>query len=125
MHTPSTAGRLLGDLEREVMTCVWKHGANTVRAVCDALSKKNAAYTTIMTIMNRLAEKGLLVRNEEKQPHVYTSRYTEAEFYRTVAGTMLDRIQKDFGSVAVACFVEEAEKLSKKKLRKALQKMKE
>ncbi|MBI4276276.1 BlaI/MecI/CopY family transcriptional regulator [Candidatus Uhrbacteria bacterium] len=123
MHAPSTVGRLLGDLEREVMTCVWKHGAETVRAVCDALPNKNAAYTTIMTIMNRLVEKGLLIRNEEKQSHVYTPRYSEAEFYRTVAGTMLDRIHKDFGAVAVACFVEEAEKLSKKKLRKVLRKM--
>ena len=121
MHTPSTAGRLLGELEREVMKSVWAHaGPATIRGVANTLPRKDIAYTTIMTIMNRLAEKGLLIRNEAQQPHLYAPRYSEAEFYRSIAGTMLGRIQKEFGAVAVACFVEEAEKVSKKKLKKVL-----
>ncbi len=118
-YASSTIGRLLGDLEREVMTITWAHeNPITIRAVCDALAKKRVAYTTVMTIMNRLAEKGLLVRDERVQPHRYTPKHSEQEFFRSIAGTMLGRIEKEFGSLAIACFAEEAEKVSRKGLKK-------
>ncbi|MBI4261954.1 BlaI/MecI/CopY family transcriptional regulator [Candidatus Uhrbacteria bacterium] len=119
VYPSSTLGRVLGDLEREAMAIAWsKQTPITIRAVCDVLAKKRVAYTTVMTIMNRLVEKGLLVRDERREPHLYTPKHSEQEFFRSVAGTMLGRIEKEFGSLAIACFVEEAEKVSRKGLQK-------
>ncbi|MBI5728605.1 MAG: BlaI/MecI/CopY family transcriptional regulator [Candidatus Magasanikbacteria bacterium] len=119
-YTSSTIGRLLGDLEREIMRVVWKHheGMVTIQEVIDGLATRGLAYTTVMTIMNRLTEKGILVRDNRHEPHRYAARHSEQEFFRSVAGTMFDRIQKEFGSLAIASFVEEAEKVSRKGLRK-------
>ena len=57
--------KFLGDLECEIMEIVWKLSSSnptvTVREVYDALRKKREiAYTTVMTTMVRLSEKGLL-----------------------------------------------------------------
>lgn len=126
MRTSTNFGRLLGELEHDVMRVLWKSGGNhTIRNVVDALCKeRNLAYTTVMTIMNRLAAKGLLVRDESKQPHLYKPKYSQAELYRSMAGMMLERIRKEFGDVAIACFVEEAEKAGRTKLKKLLRELK-
>lgn len=120
MKSPSTIGRLLGDLEREVMRVVWKHAEHmvSIQEVMDGLATRGLAYTTVMTIMNRLAEKGILVRDDRQQPHRYTAQHSEQDFFRSVAGTMLGRIQKEFGALAIACFAEEVEKVSRKGLQK-------
>lgn len=108
------------------MTVLWKNGgSSTIRNVVDALCKeRNLAYTTVMTIMNRLVTKGLLVRDESKQPHFYRPKYSQAELYRSMAGMMLARIRKEFGDVAIACFVEEAEKAGRTKLKKLIRELK-
>ena len=46
-----------------------------IREVCDT-----TAYTTIMTTLARLAEKGLLVRRREGMPYVYRATCTQAAF---------------------------------------------
>jgi len=126
MRTPSNLGRLLGELEHDVMTVLWKSGGTlTIRNVVDTLCKeRNLAYTTVMTIMGRLTAKGLLIRDESSQPHSYKTRYSQEELYRSLAGTMLARIRKEFGDVAIACFVDEAEKAGRTKLKKFIRELK-
>ncbi len=118
-------GRLLGDLEHHVLSCLWSRGGEgTIRDVVDAMAtKRQAAYTTVMTVMNRLCDKGLLARTNQEPPHVYRTLYKEEALYRSMAGRMLDRIRSEFGDVAVACFVDEAEKASRKKLKNLLKKL--
>jgi predicted transcriptional regulator len=51
----------LGPLEQEIMEVVWKHEALTVRCVFEVLKQdRPIAYTTVMTIMTRLAKKGFI-----------------------------------------------------------------
>src|SRR5680860_1755722 len=53
-------GQVLGDLEAEIMECMWDLGSASVRRVHECLQEdRNIAYTTVMTVMTRLAEKGL------------------------------------------------------------------
>jgi predicted transcriptional regulator len=63
----------LGELELAVMDCVWKQGGPvTVPDVHGLLSKeRKLAYTTTMTVMSRLHEKGMLGRREERRPYTY------------------------------------------------------
>lgn len=126
MRTTSTFGRILGELEHQVMRVLWakRHGA-TVREVLESLPAggKDAAYTTVLTILNRLVAKGLLARAEHKQPHVYQTNYSQREFYNSIADKLLNKIRSECGHVAVACFVEEAEKMSRKKFKKLLRRL--
>jgi len=53
----------LGDLEREIMTIVWDQQQVTVRRVWrQILVTRPLAYTTVLTALDRLAEKGLLTQ---------------------------------------------------------------
>jgi len=66
------AGRRLGELEAEVMELAWGHhdwiGVNEILA---ALQGQQRAYTTVMTIVTRLCDKGLLERRRQGRGFVY------------------------------------------------------
>jgi predicted transcriptional regulator len=65
------AEKLLGDLELAIMREAWGRETVTVRDVLEALNRKRKlplAYTTVMTVMSRLAEKGLLAISVENAP---------------------------------------------------------
>ena len=60
--------------ELRVMKVLWNLGSGTVRQVLDALPAEGGegpAYTTIMTMMKQLAEKGALTVDRARQPFVY------------------------------------------------------
>lgn len=53
----------LGELERAVMEALWEHGAPmTVREVVRVLADRDPAYTTVMTVLDRLAKKRFVSR---------------------------------------------------------------
>lgn len=69
---PQTAFRLsLGPLEAQVMTILWSCGECNVRQVQEKLS--TAAYTTVMTTMSRLYQKGLLERRKQQSSFTYSA----------------------------------------------------
>lgn len=63
----------LGELERAVMDVLWDRGTAsgpaadglTVREVTEALRERDLAYTTVMTVLDRLAGKGMVVRERD------------------------------------------------------------
>lgn len=63
---------LLTRQELEIMKIVWEQGAATVKDVCESMSKiKPIAYTTILTLMSILEEKGVLVHTKSGRAYVY------------------------------------------------------
>jgi len=59
-----------------ILRILWKQGPRTVRQVKDAITRKGGnppAYTTVMTLMNRLVGRGFLQVDREQQPFVYRS----------------------------------------------------
>src|SRR3990170_6924189 len=56
-------GRVLGSLETEVMEEVWRQRETTIRRVWEAIRRRRRlSFNTVMTVMNRLATKGFLIR---------------------------------------------------------------
>ena len=104
-HRGSAAG--LGRLEAEVMAVLWGSDAPLlVRQVAAALNAARAeplAYTTVMTVMSRLAGKGLLSRSRSGRRFVYTP--AAADTAEVAVRSVLD----EFGDAALARFVERAE----------------
>jgi predicted transcriptional regulator len=80
----------LGDLERAVMDVLWdRPGPATVREVCAALDGRDLAYTTVMTVLDRLAGKGMVER--ERAGRAWSYRPAAArEAY--IARLMLDAL---------------------------------
>jgi len=98
----------LHELESEVMDVVWDLPAPmTVRAVLDevnARSGRERAYTTVMTIMRRLAAKGVLARERDGKAHLYRAICSRREYADTRAGTQVGALVAEYGDVALAHF---------------------
>jgi predicted transcriptional regulator len=63
---------MLTPLELDIMKAVWKNSPITVRTVQESIRpERNLAYTTVMTIMDRLYHKGILHRNLHSRTHYY------------------------------------------------------
>ncbi len=61
--------------ELRIMKVLWELGSGTVRQVLDQLPARGAerpAYTTIMTMMKQLSEKGALSVDRDRQPFIYS-----------------------------------------------------
>ena len=84
----------------------WRHEEVTVRDVLEALNRgaKQRAYTTVMTIMSRLDEKGLLERRRQGRADIYRPTLSREEYLQARAGAQVDELVADYGEVALAHF---------------------
>src|SRR5579871_6247428 len=75
--------------ELEILQVLWKHGPSTVRFVNDTLNEQKRAvqYTSTLKLMQIMAEKGILQRDESNMKHIYSAATEEQKF----KGFMLDR----------------------------------
>lgn len=102
----------LGSLEAMIMRVLWERPDLSVREVVQALPKgRPRAYTTVMTVMNRLTEKGLLERYPAGRAYLYRPRLSESDFVERITRQMVRALISDFGEVAVAQFVGELKDL--------------
>lgn len=70
----------LAPLELDCMNTLWPLGAATVREIRDRLAERRPrAYTTIMTIMDRLARKGVVERHKAGRAYIYRARLSAGE----------------------------------------------
>jgi predicted transcriptional regulator len=83
----------LHDLEAAIMDVVWKKRL-VAFAVSDVLTElekqRDIAYTTVMTTVSRLHDKGLLDRQRDGKRYLYTPKVTREEFLQATARTVLD-----------------------------------
>lgn len=101
---------VLGPLESEVMRAVWDGGEVTVRDVQLALSSSRpVAYTTVMTTMGRLADKGLLRRVEDQRAHRFTPLLTREQYADSTVKSVVDWLVSQFRDPAVAYFLDRVE----------------
>jgi BlaI family transcriptional regulator, penicillinase repressor len=75
--------------ELEILQVLWQHGPNTVRFVNDRLNenKREVQYASTLKLMQIMAEKGLLIRDESQVKHIYSPA---SEEYKT-KNLLLDR----------------------------------
>lgn len=90
----------IGRLEAEIMAVIWDLNKEvTVREVYETLRKKKPiAYTTIMTVMNNLAEKGLLNQDKTTTAYVYSPTKSKIDVAHSLVQAVVDKILQ--GSVA-------------------------
>ena len=107
---------VLTDQELEIMKIIWTRGTATVRDVYEELlTRRKIAYTTVMTMMGILEQKGHLKKSADERAYVYTP----AQPQREVVGNMIqDFLKRVFNGSAKPLLVHlvEDKKLSTEEL---------
>jgi len=99
---------MFSPLEAEIMKVIWKRKSATVREVWQELRSqgKRLAYTTVMTVMVRLYEKGILRRVKEGKGYRYFPVQPRETLVRRFVDSLVDRIVAVFGEPAISYLAE-------------------
>ena len=90
-HSPRRSVLDLAPLELDCMNTLWPMGEGTVREIRDRLAERRPrAYTTIMTIMDRLARKGVVERRKVGRAYTYTANVSADEARAQALGQVVD-----------------------------------
>jgi predicted transcriptional regulator len=113
--TRQKSGRLT-DLELEVMHVVWELERGTVRQVYEViLERRQIAYTTVMTMMNILEEKGYLTRSKAGRAYIYAPVRPKNEVISSMVDDFVTRVFEGSARPLVAGLLQD-KRLSKKDL---------
>ena len=103
--------KVLGDLEAEIMECIWARPAGQgtiVREVFETLyerrqaeNRPRIAYTTVMNTMTRLAKKNLLRVEKQDLVYVYYPNFTKQEFISRFVGRILEDLLVNFSGATL------------------------
>ena len=110
---------LLGPLEGRIMRALWSGTLQTLNVVRDIQAlMPELAYTTVMTTLNRLSDKGILDvhRDVPQKAHPYSVAVTPDEFLQRTSRDEVAQIVERFGEAAIAAFAERLDGLSAEQL---------
>lgn len=80
------------DAELEILAVLWTTGPATVRQVHETINqRRQTQYSTILKLMQIMAEKGLVLRDEEQRAHIYKAARPREWTQRQLAGHLLER----------------------------------
>lgn len=83
----------LGPLEADIMQVIWKQQKVTVQDVYDSLSaERSIAYNTVMTVMTRLAQKGILERQKQGRAYLYVPTTSKSDVAKGMLQYIVDKI---------------------------------
>lgn len=78
------------DAELEILKVLWREGPSTVREVFEALgAAKGTGYTTVLKLMQIMAAKGLVKRDERERAHRYEASLAEEQTQRRLVGDLM------------------------------------
>ena len=101
-------------VQSEIMDVVWQRGEATVREVMGDLngsSDHERAYTTVMTTMRRLHERGMLERERRGKADIYRPAVSRDAYVEARAEEQVSGLVAEYGDVALAHFAAEMAKL--------------
>lgn len=98
---------VLGPLGAQIMRVVWQQGSATVSSVTGTLRQRRdrpPAYTTVMTVMGRLHQRGLLRRSRQGRQYVYQATDQENALIDRLGRDAIDDVIGRFGTAAYRQF---------------------
>ncbi len=105
------------ELELEILKILWRDGPLAVRDVRDRLAEfRDLAYTSVMTIMNIMTDKGYLDRRKDGARFIYEAAVTENETSRNMLGDLVERLF-DGSAAAVMLNLLESGEIDERELR--------
>lgn len=107
--------RVFGELEARIMDVIWEIGEPTVADVCTRLGA-DCNYKTVMTVMNRLVDKGILSRQRMGRAYNYAPCADRETFLAQVSRNVVEGLLQDFGDLAIAQFVSAVDRIDSAQL---------
>lgn len=102
-HEHPTAGEL------EVLKVLWDRGPATVRQVMDELNKsRRRAYTSVMSLLNVMTDKGLLARRPQGRAFVYRANVEREKTLKRMVGDLLGRAFEGSATALVAHLLDQS-----------------
>ncbi|WP_050180044.1 BlaI/MecI/CopY family transcriptional regulator [Domibacillus robiginosus] len=118
--------RFFGPLEAKIMDVLWCGGEKSIKDVQHELEKEKATnFNTVMTVMNRLVDKGILTKRLEGRTSMYWPVLTREEFVNTQSKEMTQELVDEFGSVVVSHMIEALDEADDQLVAQLEQKIKE
>ena len=79
-------------MELEILRVLWERGPSTVREVHEVLARgKPTGYTTVLKLLQIMAAKGMVLRNEDARAHIYEARQPAENTKRQLVGDLMTR----------------------------------
>jgi BlaI family transcriptional regulator, penicillinase repressor len=78
------------DAELGILRVLWSRGPSTVRDVAEALGRHDS-YTTILKLLQIMADKGLVTRDQSERSHVYRAALSESQTQKQLVADLLTR----------------------------------
>jgi BlaI family transcriptional regulator, penicillinase repressor len=92
MHSKSGDPPRPTDAELEILTVLWSRGPSTVRDVHETIVQRKATqYTTVLKLLQIMADKGLVERDEKERAHIYKASRPREWTQSQLAGDLLQR----------------------------------
>jgi predicted transcriptional regulator len=96
-----------GDLE--ILHVLWERGPSTVREVLDVLNEgRERAYTSVMSLLNIMADKGLVKREPQGRAFLYEARKPRERTLGTIVGDVLGKAFEGSAHELVAHVLEQS-----------------
>jgi predicted transcriptional regulator len=117
------AEQLLGPLEAACMRTLWRRSPATVAEVLERINTRHdppLAYTTVLTVLSRLHDKGHVTRERVGRGYAYTAALDEDELVDALSRREVDRLLERYGDVALARFAETLQQVDPELLEDAI-----
>jgi predicted transcriptional regulator len=99
--------RIFGSLEAEIMPIMWRRETATVKQVHrEIVDWRDLAYTTVMTTMERLTEKGVLKREKRGLAYVYTLAHSREEYAAQAVRQIIEQVLDGDATALVGTSIE-------------------
>jgi predicted transcriptional regulator len=125
---PSNRGieKMVTPADRPILEALWLKGALSGREIYDEVSKRRGlAYTTVLTLVNRMVKKGSVRRKRIGHLYVYEAVLKRDEFERDVASAVIRGIFEISPSSAVSAFVDVLSSADKNELDRIMEAIEE
>ncbi len=99
------------------MGVVWEKGQATVQDVKEALEpRRPLAYTTVMTVMSRLAKKGLLKQQKAGRGYVYSPKASQEKLAGSMLRSLVQRFYDGAAAKAITHLLETEDEIGEEEL---------
>lgn len=122
----SGLNRFFGPLEAKIMDILWNDVEMSIKDVQRVLEKEKVTnFNTVMTVMNRLVDKGILEKRAEGRSSLFKPVQSRVEFLSEQSKEMTTELMGEFGNVVVSHMLDALEDVDDDLVAKLEQKIKE
>lgn len=119
----------ISELEADIMKIVWEKKKVTVREIHEALLRKEIKkkeqnfipYTTVMSTMSTLAEKGLLHQDRSAKTYIYSPAVDKKELSKSIIKSVADKLLEESSKPLVSKFLSDNKNITKEGIQKLLE----